>query len=67
MREKLAKIIDVKSIMTLLLTVVFCILAITGVISGTEFLTIFVTVVGFYFGTQSTKKTESTKPNDKTE
>lgn len=67
MKEKLAKLIDVKSIMTLLLTVVFCVLAITGVISGTEFLTIFVTVVGFYFGTQSNKKTESTKPTDKVE
>lgn len=67
MKEKFAKLIDVKSIMTLLLTVVFCILAITGVISGSEFLTIFVTVVGFYFGTQSNKKTESAKPTEKVE
>ncbi len=55
MKEKLAKLIDVKSIMTLLLTVVFCVLALKSIISGTEFLTIFTTVVAFYFGTQVEK------------
>ena len=55
MKAKLAKLIDVKSIMTLLLTLVFCILALCGVISGQEFLTIFTVIVGFYFGTQSQK------------
>ncbi len=55
MKEALAKLIDVKSIMTLLLTVVFCILALMKVISGTEYLTIFTTVVAFYFGTQVQK------------
>ena len=59
MKEKLAKLIDVKSIMTLLLTVVFCVLALTGIISGQEFLTIFTVIVGFYFGTQATKKAAS--------
>ena len=57
MKEKLAKLIDVKSIMTLLLTIVFCVLALTGVISGQEFITIFTVIVGFYFGTQSQKNT----------
>lgn len=62
MREKLAKLIDVKSIMTLLLTAVFCILSLCGVISGQNFQTIFTVIVGFYFGTQSTKvqKTDQT-------
>lgn len=55
MREKLAKLVDVKSIMTLLLTLVFCILSLCGVISGQNFQTIFTVIVGFYFGTQSTK------------
>lgn len=61
MKERFAKLIDVKSIMTLALTIVFCVLALTGVISGEQFLTIFVTVVGFYFGTQSAKKTTEDK------
>ena len=55
MREKLAKLIDVKSIMTLLLTAVCCILSLCGVISGQNFQTIFTVIVGFYFGTQTTK------------
>jgi hypothetical protein len=55
-KEKLAKLINVKSIITLALTVVFCVLAATGAISSTAFLSIFTTVVSFYFGTQAEKK-----------
>jgi hypothetical protein len=58
MKEKLAKLIDVKSIMTLSLTIVFCVLALTGVIDGKEFQTIFTVIVGFYFGTQAQKKAD---------
>ena len=53
--EKLWKLVDVKSIMTLMLTLVFCVLALCGVVSGSEFQTIFTVIVGFYFGTQATK------------
>lgn len=59
MKEKLAKLIDVKSIMTLMLTIVFCVLALCGVISGQEFITIFTVIVGFYFGTQYQKNAAS--------
>lgn len=55
MRERLAKLIDVKSIMTLALTVGFVVLTCTGEISGQEYLTIFTMIVGFYFGTQAEK------------
>ena len=66
-KKRLAKLIDVKSIMTLLLTIVFCVMALCGVISGQEFLTIFVVIVGFYFGTQSQKKaTGETVPEQAT-
>lgn len=56
MTERLAKLIDVKSIMTLTLTVGFVALTCRGEITGDQFLTIFTMIVGFYFGTQSTKK-----------
>ena len=46
-----------KSIMTLLLTIVFCVLSLKGIITGSEFQTIFTVVVGFYFGTQYQKNT----------
>lgn len=55
MKSKIAKLINVKSIVTLLLTMVFCILAIRGTISAEQFLTIFTTVIAFYFGTQYQK------------
>lgn len=55
MKEKLAKLIDVKSIMTLALTAGFVGLTCTGEISGQEYLTIFTMIVGFYFGTQAEK------------
>ena len=57
MKERLAKLVDVKSIMTLLLTVVFCAMSLNGTITGSEFQTIFTVVVGFYFGTQYQKHT----------
>lgn len=58
MKEKIAKLIDVKSIVTLLLTALFCALALMGTISGQEVLMIFGTVIAFYFGTQHQKKTQ---------
>ncbi|MFQ8836288.1 MAG: hypothetical protein ACLR8L_00010 [Oscillospiraceae bacterium] len=41
--------------MTLPLTVVFTALALRGDITGKDFLTIFLMVITFYFGTQSQK------------
>lgn len=58
MKNKIAKLIDVKSLVTLILTAVFAYLAIEDKISGTEFLTIFTVVIGFYFGTQSMKNND---------
>lgn len=55
MKNKIAKLIDVKSIVTLILTAVFSYLAVEGKISGSEFLTIFTVIIGFYFGTQAIK------------
>ena len=48
-------LLTVKSIDTILLTVVFAYLAIVGRISGEQFLTIFSVVIAFYFGTQYQK------------
>ena len=56
MQNRLSNLLTVKSIVTIVLTAVFSVLALRGSISGTEFLTIFTVVIGFYFGTQSEKK-----------
>lgn len=55
-KERIAKLINVKSLITLALTTVFCFLSFSGVISPTAFLSIFTTVIGFYFGSQAEKK-----------
>ena len=56
MKKRLANLLTVKSIVTVVLTAVFSVLALRGTISGTEFLTIFTVVIGFYFGTQRVKE-----------
>lgn len=56
MKERLAKLLCVKSIVTVALTAVFSVLALRGGIGAQEFLTIFTIVIGFYFGTQAEKK-----------
>lgn len=56
MKDKLAKLINVKSVVTIVLTGIFSFLSIRGDISGEQFLTIFATIIAFYFGTQSEKK-----------
>lgn len=55
MKSKLSKLIDVKSLVTLLLTAVFCVLAVRGTVSAEQFLTVFTVVISFYFGTQYEK------------
>ena len=58
MKERIAKLIDVKSIVTFLLTILFFILALNGVITGEQVNMIFTTVIAFYFGTQSAKNNQ---------
>lgn len=58
MKEKLAKLINVKSIVTILLTFVFCYLSVVKQISNEQFISIFTTIIAFYFGTQYEKKAQ---------
>lgn len=55
MKNKLAKLIDVKSIVTLVLTGVFAYLAAVGTITPDNYMTIFTVIIAFYFGTQAQK------------
>ena len=55
LKEAAVNLLKVKSIVTIILTLVFAYLSITGVISGEQFLTIFSVVIAFYFGTQYQK------------
>lgn len=56
MFDRLSKLINVKSIVTLILTFVFAYMSIAGIIAGEQFLTIFTVVISFYFGTQAKRE-----------
>lgn len=55
MQLRLYKLLSVKSIMSIMMTAVFCYLAVTGQVSSEQFGTIFMGVVAFYFGTKNGK------------
>ena len=52
--KRLGTLLSVKSIVTLVLTVVFSYMAVKGTISQ-DFMTIYAVIIAFYFGTQSQK------------
>lgn len=61
MKERLAKLVDVKSIVTIALTLVFCTLSLFGMVTAEQFITIFTTVIAFYFGVQKEKNSDKSK------
>lgn len=65
MKDKLAKLINVKSIITLILCAVFAYLSALGHITAEQFLTIYTVVISFYFGTQTQKNADVDKADKK--
>ena len=57
-KRRAQALLSVKSIVTLMLTVVFTVLALRGDVTGQDFLTVFLMVISFYFGTQNRKAQE---------
>ena len=57
LRDNLAKLIKVKTIVTLVVITVFAILALQGQIQPDNVMIVISMVVSFYFGTQHEKKT----------
>jgi hypothetical protein len=53
--KRIAALLSVKSLVTLVMTGVFAFLALKGIITGQDFMTVFLMVISFYFGTQSQK------------
>ena len=52
MKERLNKLLTVKSIVTIVMTAVFAVLAVRGDVTASQFLTIFTVVIGFDVGTE---------------
>ncbi len=53
--KRAANLLTVKSIVTILLTLVFVYLSVAKKVEQ-EFMSIYTMIVGFYFGTQTTRK-----------
>ena len=53
MKERLTKLLTVKSIVTIILTAVFAYLSVIGMVGIDQFLTVFTVIIAFYFGTQA--------------
>lgn len=53
--KRAEKLLSVKSIVTIVLTMVFAVLALRDSVTSQDFLTVFLMVISFYFGTQSQK------------
>lgn len=58
MDKVINRLLTVKSLVTLLLTAVFAYLAVTQQVSQ-EFMMIYTTIIGFYFGSQSERLNQS--------
>lgn len=59
-KENLAKLIKVKTIVTLVVIGVFSVLSLKGKIDAENVMLIVTSVISFYFGTQYEKKQENT-------
>ena len=56
-KKRLGNLLSVKSVVTVVLTLVFSYMACAGKISQ-DFMTIYAVIIAFYFGTQSQKTQE---------
>ena len=59
LKKRLANLLCVKSIVTIVLTGVFAYMTVMGQVSADQFLTVFTVVIAFYFGTQAERKTQA--------
>lgn len=64
MKERIAKLIDVKTLVTFTLTGAFTYLAVCGEIDPQIFMSVYAMVIGFYFGTQREKSKKEENDND---
>ena len=65
-RKRIANLLSVKSLVTIVLTIVFAYMAVIGKISQ-DFMTIYAVIIAFYFGTQSQKTQDILDNNESKE
>ena len=57
LKKRLANLLSVKSLVTICLTITFCVLTVQAKVTQ-EFNTVYLMVIAFYFGTQNSKTQE---------
>ena len=55
---------DIKSFVTVIMTIAFVIFTFMGLISGDKYFEIFIMIISFYFGTQYQKNADKQKIDD---
>lgn len=55
--KQLLDLIQIKKLIALILTIVFAMLSIRGIVTPEQFITIFSMVIAFYFGQSSVRQT----------
>lgn len=55
-QKRLSNLLTIKSIVTIILTGIFAYLGVSGGIKPEMIVTIYTTIIGFYFGTQAEKR-----------
>lgn len=59
------ELLQIKKIIALLLTIVFCYLVVIGKVTSEQYLTVFSLVIAFYFGQSTVRQTISENSSDK--
>ena len=59
MKTRLSKLLTVKSLVTMTLTIIFSFLAVTGKIPTNDYITIYTVILSFYFGTPAEQNVSS--------
>lgn len=54
--KRLANLLAIDSLLTLAVTIVFCVLSLKGFLTPEQVMTVFTVIVSFYFGSQAEKK-----------
>ena len=57
LKKRAANLLCIKSLVTLVFTAVFAVLALRGDVREEQYITLLTMILGFYFGTQARKET----------
>lgn len=63
-KEQLAKLIDVKSIWSIIVMIVFCVLALLGRVDAKDFMIVVMAIITFYFAKPDKKTSDGGKEDD---